>query len=80
MSDTEAIFGKIISDLRKSARLTQEELAERAGVHRTFVSQLERGLKSPTLDTILKLCDALETTPSNVMRKLQAELPLRGPK
>jgi transcriptional regulator with XRE-family HTH domain len=74
-----AIFAKIISDLRKSARLSQEELAERAGVHRTYVSQLERGLKSPTLDTILKLSSALDTRPSTVMRKLEAELPLRVP-
>jgi transcriptional regulator with XRE-family HTH domain len=78
-SPSDALFGRIISDLRKSARLSQEELAERAGVHRTYVSQLERGLKSPTLDTILKLSNGLGTRPSTVMRKLEAELPLRVP-
>jgi transcriptional regulator with XRE-family HTH domain len=78
-SPNDAIFGKIIADLRKSVRLSQEELAERAGVHRTYVSQLERGLKSPTLDTVLKLSSALGTRPSTVMRKLEAELPLRVP-
>ncbi|WP_246716320.1 helix-turn-helix domain-containing protein [Bradyrhizobium diazoefficiens] len=66
-------LGKIISGLRQSARLSQEELAGRAGIHRTYVSQIERGLKSPTIVMLLKLSKALETTPSKIMRQLEAE-------
>jgi transcriptional regulator with XRE-family HTH domain len=40
--------------------LSQEELAERAGVHRTYVSSLERGRRNVGLDNILALADALK--------------------
>jgi transcriptional regulator with XRE-family HTH domain len=67
-------FGKIISQLRQSAQLSQEELADRAGIHRTYVSQIERGLKSPTIVMLLKLSKGLETTPSKVMRLFETEV------
>jgi transcriptional regulator with XRE-family HTH domain len=67
-------FGKLIADLRQSAQLSQEELADRAAIHRTYVSQLERGLKSPTLVTLLRLSKALGTTPSELVRQLETDL------
>jgi transcriptional regulator with XRE-family HTH domain len=67
-------FGKLIADLRQSAQLSQEELADRAAIHRTYVSQLERGLKSPTLVTLLRLSKALGTTPSKLVRQLETDL------
>ncbi|TFV29400.1 XRE family transcriptional regulator [Bradyrhizobium frederickii] len=70
-------FGKLIAGLRQSVGLSQEELAERANIHRTYVSQIERGLKSPTLVTLLRLSSALETTPSKLMRQLESELGLQ---
>lgn len=51
----EALMGKEIARLRRRLGLSQEELGFRAEVHRTYISQLERGLKSPTLSMILKL-------------------------
>ena len=68
-----AALGRKISDLRKSAGISQEELADRASIHRTYVSQLERGLKSPTItiDVLVKLAKALDTTPSKIMRMLE---------
>lgn len=47
--------------------MSQEEVAERAGVDRTYVSILERGLKSPTLETLEKICEALGTLPERVI-------------
>jgi transcriptional regulator with XRE-family HTH domain len=44
---------------RRRAGLSQEALAERAGIHRTEVSQLERALRLPRLDTVVKLGGAL---------------------
>jgi transcriptional regulator with XRE-family HTH domain len=67
-------LGKVISSLRQSAGLSQEELAERASIHRTYVSQIERGLKSPTIAILLKLSKALETTPSKIMRLFENEI------
>ena len=73
MGSPNITLGKIIAGLRHSAGLSQEELADRAGIHRTYVSQIERGLKSPTIVMLLKLSKALETTPSKIMRQLEAE-------
>ena len=47
--------------------MSQEEIAARAGVDRTYVSILERGLKSPTLETLEKICEALGTLPERVI-------------
>lgn len=66
--------GRAISKLRKNLRLSQEELADRAGVHRTYVSQLERGIKSPTLVVLIKIARALDTKPSRLLRSIEDEL------
>jgi len=48
-------FGSRIRQLRESRGMTQEELAERCGLSQKFVSQLERGAKTPSFETILVL-------------------------
>lgn len=53
-------FAAWLRERRLAAGLSQEELAEKAGLHRTYVSQMERGLKSPTLDVLAKLAGALD--------------------
>ncbi|MGN9765290.1 helix-turn-helix domain-containing protein [Micromonospora sp. SD12] len=52
-------FGQRVRDLRQARRLSQEELAELAGVHRTYVSSLERGQRNVGLDNILAIAAAL---------------------
>jgi len=51
---------------RQQAGISQEELARRCELHRTEVSLLERGGREPRLGTMMKLCAALETTPSTL--------------
>ncbi len=63
-----------IAALRRTARLSQEELAERAAIHRTYVSQIERGLKSPTIVMLFRLAKALDTTASKVLKQLENEI------
>ena len=63
----EALLGKEIARLRQQIGLSQEELGFRAEVHRTYISQLERGLKSPTLNVILKLSRALKAPASRLV-------------
>lgn len=46
------LFGRIIAGKRKQLGISQEELAYRCGVHRTYIGAIERGEKSPTLTTI----------------------------
>lgn len=62
-----AAFGAVIRDLRIDAGMTQERLSFRAKVHRTYIGDLERGLKSPTLDVIDAIAVALSTEPHNLL-------------
>ncbi|HBV96450.1 MAG TPA: XRE family transcriptional regulator [Desulfotomaculum sp.] len=48
-------FGKVLKALRTERGFSQEEFAMNVGLHRTYISQLERGLKSPSLRTIKKI-------------------------
>ena len=52
--------------------MTQEQLSFRAGLSRPYISQLERDLKSPTLDTLFLICDALDVSATNVVRRVDA--------
>jgi len=56
--DNKAV-GRRIKEARQEKGLTQEQLAERAGVSPTYISVIERGLKSPQLDTFVPVCNAL---------------------
>jgi plasmid maintenance system antidote protein VapI len=53
------LFGAMLRDERLRQGLSQEALAERAGLHPTYVSMLERGLRQPSLETLLRLGGAL---------------------
>ncbi len=53
-------FGRAIRELRKNSGVAQERLAFESEVDRGYMSGLERGLHSPTLDTIMKLLWRLE--------------------
>ena len=68
-------FGNALQRLRKKHDLSQEELAFRVGIHRTYISQLERGLKSPSLRTIGKICDELKLSLSQFMQEVEKESP-----
>lgn len=53
-------FGEQIRIKRKAAKLSQEELAEKIGVHRTYMSFIERGIRNPGLILIFKISRALK--------------------
>jgi transcriptional regulator with XRE-family HTH domain len=63
-----AIFGEVVRGVRKGHAWTQEDLAERAGLTTTYVGQVERGDKVPSLTVVLKLALALEVLPSDMLR------------
>jgi len=60
MDDVAKPIGKIIKRLRQEAELSQEQLAHRAGIHRTYVSQIERGDAEPSIFILRKLGKALD--------------------
>ena len=67
-------FGSLVRRRRHAAGLGQEALADKAGLHRTHVSLLERGKRMPSLQVIKKLADALETTMASLMEELEREV------
>lgn len=64
------MIGKELRRARKKAGLSQEQLAEEAGIHRTYVSLLERDMKSPTVDVLLRICNALEIKASDILKRI----------
>ena len=68
MSDKYAIaVGKRIKKLRAEAKLNQSQLAEKADIDTNNLSRIERGLTTPTLETVLKLSNALSITPNDIL-------------
>lgn len=67
MNAIAARFGKNLARSRKRADLSQEELSILASVHRTEISQLERGLRVPRVDTLVKLRDSLEVSADDLL-------------
>ena len=57
--DVRKKLGSKVQRLRHDQGLSQEELADRAGLHRTYVSGVERGVRNPTLTVVERLARAL---------------------
>lgn len=66
-SSWEDWVGKRIQTVRKTLGLTQEDLAERAGVHAGYVSQIERGVRTPSAKILSKLAEALRVPLSHLL-------------
>lgn len=64
-------FGEVLKQLRQDRGLSQEELGFASGYHRTYISLLERGEKSPSLRTIFRLAQALKVEPSEMVERVQ---------
>ena len=60
-------FGDHLRALRVQRGLSQESLAELAVLHRTYLGGVERGHRNPTLLTLLKIAEALQTPPAELL-------------
>lgn len=74
----EELFGAVLREVRKQKGFSQEELAFESGYHPTYIGQLERGKKSPSLRTILLLGQALDTPASTILKRIETRLSKRG--
>ncbi len=74
----EKAVGQELYFCRTKKGLSQEKLGFEADLHRTYISIIERGLKSPTLNTIFRICEALEIPPEKFVRNVH--LRLSGPR
>ncbi len=66
------MIGRELRKAREAVGLSQEQLAFQAGVHRTYVSMLERDKKSPTVAVLFRLCKALGIRPSRLIARVEA--------
>jgi len=66
-------LGLAIKRRREASELSQEELAEIAGLHRTYVSQLERGIKSPSVRVLVKVAGALGCEAWELLREASGQ-------
>jgi transcriptional regulator with XRE-family HTH domain len=66
MSNIKGRFGKRVRELRLARGLSQEELAFRVGVHRTYLGSIERGERNPALKNIAAIAKALDVTLSEL--------------
>lgn len=62
-------FGKRVRELRKKEGLSQEELAHKANLHRTYIGMIERAEKNITLSNIAKIANALDTSLSKLFHE-----------
>ena len=69
MIDLKALLGLAIKTERCVLGISQEELAERAGLHRTYVSDVERGARNPSIASIEKLAQALKLSVSALFHR-----------
>jgi transcriptional regulator with XRE-family HTH domain len=71
-SDATVEFGRRVRQLREEQGLSQEALADRCGVHWTFLGQVERGQRSIRLDNILRIAAGLDVRPGRLLDGLSA--------
>ncbi|AYV69934.1 XRE family transcriptional regulator [Niallia circulans] len=67
------MIGNVLKLIRKDRGLSQEEIAGRTGLDRTYISMLERNIKQPSITTIFLLAEALDIKPSEFVAELEKE-------
>lgn len=70
----EQAFGHVLRELRQGRGISQEHLAQESGLDRTFISLLERGLRQPSLGTILQVARVLNTPPDAMVQAVHSLL------
>jgi transcriptional regulator with XRE-family HTH domain len=73
-------FGHVVRGLRTEQGLSQEALGHATDSGRTYVSELERGIKGPSLKMVFRLAAALDVNPSELVRLVERSLSRPRPK
>jgi len=60
-------FGDKLQKVRKSQKISQEELAAKLSMHRTYIGMVERGERNPTIRTLYKIAKALKVKSSELL-------------
>jgi transcriptional regulator with XRE-family HTH domain len=67
-------FGQVVRQLRTEQGLSQEDLASKSGLHRTYIGSIERGEKTVTINTAYKISNALQIKFSTLFIELEKVL------
>lgn len=67
------MIGDELRKAREVARMTQEQLSYAAEIDRSYISLLEHNKKSPTVDLLLRMCDAMGVTASGLLSRVEAD-------
>jgi transcriptional regulator with XRE-family HTH domain len=70
--DMKSALAARLKDARRQAKLSQEELAEKVGRSVDGISNIERGINLPSLDTLIDMCDALSISAAGLVEELQS--------
>ena len=73
-TDLNTAFAEVLRQLRERAGLSQETLAAKSGLDRTYISLLERGQRQPTLKTLARLAEALNTSLAALAKRVEDRL------
>ncbi len=65
--DIRRILGRNLARLRRERELSQEAFADLAGLHRTYISGIERGVRNPTITIVQKLAEALDVSVAELL-------------
>jgi transcriptional regulator with XRE-family HTH domain len=71
-SSTTLRFGRAVREMRDALNISQEELAARSGLHRTYVAGVERGIRNPSLKSIVRIAEGLGTTVSRLFEHVES--------
>jgi len=71
MSDIAKSVGKRLRSYRQEQRISQERLAELAGLHPTYIGQVERGEKNLTIESLEKITGALQVPMASVFERIE---------
>jgi transcriptional regulator with XRE-family HTH domain len=70
-SDPRTAFGQVVRRLREAKGLSQEKLAELAGIHRTYIGDVERGARNIALVNMTRISEALGTPLSRILSEME---------
>jgi transcriptional regulator with XRE-family HTH domain len=73
MQNIEVVFGNVVRERRLELGLSQEDFADKAGIHRTYVSSIELGKVQVSIGIAQQLAQALETPLSKIWKKVEQQ-------
>ena len=66
-------LGTVFRDYRKKRKLTLKKVATKAGISEGFLSQVENNVNSPSVETLMKICNAIGVNASDILNKIEKQ-------